>query len=82
VPAYPLKPWFVARLYYGRAQSNQLFNALTMKNLVLASILIGMTPLVLADVSVNEPWARATVPGQPVGAVYMGRIGKTEKIGR
>lgn len=42
-----------------------------MKNLVLASLLLGMAPLVFADVSVNEPWARATVPGQPIGAVYM-----------
>jgi copper(I)-binding protein len=42
-----------------------------MKSLLLASILVGVAPLVLADVTINEPWARATVPGQPVGAVYM-----------
>ncbi|GIZ51900.1 copper chaperone PCu(A)C [Noviherbaspirillum aridicola] len=42
-----------------------------MKNLVLASILAGLTPVASADVTINEPWARATVPGQPVGAAYM-----------
>lgn len=42
-----------------------------MKNLVLASILAGVVPIAFADVTINEPWARATVPGQPVGAAYM-----------
>lgn len=42
-----------------------------MKNLVLASILAGLAPVAFADVTIDEPWARATVPGQPVGAAYM-----------
>lgn len=42
-----------------------------MKNLVLASILAGLAPIAFAEVTINEPWARATVPGQPVGAAYM-----------
>lgn len=53
------------------AENIKLFNSLTMKNLVLASILATFAPFALADVTINEPWARATVPGQPVGAVYM-----------
>lgn len=42
-----------------------------MKNLVLASFLVALSSIAFADVTINEPWARATVPGQPVGAVYM-----------
>ncbi|RJG07367.1 copper chaperone PCu(A)C [Noviherbaspirillum cavernae] len=42
-----------------------------MKNLVFASILAAIAPIAFADITINEPWARATVPGQPVGAVYM-----------
>lgn len=42
-----------------------------MKNLVLASILVGFAPIALANVTIIEPWARATVPGQPVAAAYM-----------
>jgi copper(I)-binding protein len=42
-----------------------------MKNILLASLLSIATTSVLAQASIENPWARATVPGQPVGAVYM-----------
>ncbi|MEC4722248.1 copper chaperone PCu(A)C [Noviherbaspirillum sp. CPCC 100848] len=43
----------------------------TMKTLLLAPLLASVTSSAFADVSVTDAWARATVPGQPVGAVYM-----------
>lgn len=42
-----------------------------MKTLFLASLLAVCTSSAFAEVSINDAWARATVPGQPVGAVYM-----------
>jgi copper(I)-binding protein len=42
-----------------------------MKTLLLATLLASVTSSAFADVSVTDAWARATVPGQPVGAVYM-----------
>ena len=42
-----------------------------MKTLFLASLFAVSTTSALAEVFVSDPWARATVPGQPVGAVYM-----------
>lgn len=37
----------------------------------LAAFSAGFSNIAAAEVTVQEPWARATVPGQPVGAVYM-----------
>lgn len=42
-----------------------------MKTLLLASLLAVFTSSAFAEVSTTDAWARATVPGQPVGAVYM-----------
>lgn len=42
-----------------------------MKTLFLVSLLAICTSSAFAEVSINDAWARATVPGQPVGAVYM-----------
>lgn len=38
---------------------------------VFAAALAAFSIPALAEVTVQNPWARATVPGQPVGAVYM-----------
>lgn len=42
-----------------------------MKAILIASMLATASTVALADVTVNDPWARATVPKQPTGAVYM-----------
>lgn len=42
-----------------------------MKSLVFASMLTIFASSAFAEVAINDAWARATVPGQPVGAVYM-----------
>lgn len=42
-----------------------------MKKLIFSAVLSLISVAALAEVVVSEPWARATVPGQPVGAVYM-----------
>ncbi|WP_334186795.1 copper chaperone PCu(A)C [Noviherbaspirillum sp.] len=42
-----------------------------MKTLILATVLGTLATSTLADVIVQDAWARATVPGQPVGAIYM-----------
>jgi copper(I)-binding protein len=38
---------------------------------LLALALLGLGPLAWADVQVSGAWARATLPGQKVGGVYM-----------
>lgn len=42
-----------------------------MKNYIFASLLAVAAMSAHGQVTVDDPWARATVPGQPVGAVYM-----------
>jgi copper(I)-binding protein len=42
-----------------------------MKQFVLASLFAVAASSAYAQVSIDNPWARATVTGQPVGAVYM-----------
>lgn len=42
-----------------------------MKTLFLTLLLAFSTASALAEVSLRDAWARATVPGQPVGAAYM-----------
>jgi copper(I)-binding protein len=42
-----------------------------MKRLVFTSLLAIAASGAYAQVSIDQAWARATVPGQPVGAVYM-----------
>lgn len=42
-----------------------------MKAILLASMLATVSTVAFADVTVNDPWSRATVPGQPTGAIYM-----------
>lgn len=42
-----------------------------MKTFVFASLLSLFSSSVLAEASIQDAWARATVPGQPVGAAYM-----------
>ena len=42
-----------------------------MKTLILATVLGTLATSTLADVIVQDAWARTTVPGQSVGAIYM-----------
>jgi copper(I)-binding protein len=42
-----------------------------MKRLIFSSLLAVAASGAYAQVSIDQAWARATVPGQPVGAVYM-----------
>lgn len=42
-----------------------------MKRFALASLLLLAATSAWTQVTIDQPWARATVPGQPVGAVYM-----------
>jgi copper(I)-binding protein len=46
---------------------------LKMKNTLAAALLgcLAWLPVHAANVGVDQAWARATVPGQPVGAVYL-----------
>jgi copper(I)-binding protein len=42
-----------------------------MKRLIFSSLLAVAASSAYAQVSIDQAWTRATVPGQPVGAVYM-----------
>lgn len=42
-----------------------------MKRFLLAPLLAAAATGAWAQISIAQPWARATVPGQPVGAIYM-----------
>ena len=42
-----------------------------MKRFIFSSLLAVAASSAYAQVSIDQAWARATVPGQPVGAVYM-----------
>lgn len=50
-----------------------------MKQFVFAFLLAVATSSVYAQVTIDNPWARATVPAQPVGAVYM-TINSPDKV--
>jgi copper(I)-binding protein len=41
------------------------------KRLIFTSLFAVAASSAYAQVSIDQPWIRATVPGQPVGAVYM-----------
>jgi copper(I)-binding protein len=49
----------------------QHFERHFMKTLVFAAMISMAATSAVAQVTVKEPWARATMPGQPVGAAYM-----------
>jgi copper(I)-binding protein len=48
-----------------------------MKTLIFAAMISIAATSAFAQVTVKDPWARATVPGQPVGAAYMKIESKT-----
>jgi copper(I)-binding protein len=52
---------------------NRLMSGLVRAGLSLTLIAVVLTPAAVpaADIRVIDPWARATVPGQKVGGVYM-----------
>ncbi len=45
-----------------------------MKRLILGIFLLVMQPVMAGELIIEAAWARATVPGMPMGAVYMRMI--------